>query len=77
MLLYLLEVKLEIWMELLVKLHLFVVLDLFDHVLLLLVGKIFLRCTLNTNGMVDLVVLLLDKEAFFDILYTDMLLELG
>lgn len=32
---------------------------------------------INTNGMVDLVVLLLDKEAFFDILYPDMLLELG
>ena len=69
MLLYLLEVKLEIWMELLVKLHLFVVLDPFEN--------IFLWCTLNTNGMVDLVVLLLDKEAFFYILYTDMLLELG
>ena len=49
---------------------LFVVLDAFDHVLLLLMGKIILRCTLNTNGMANLVVLLLDKEAFFDILYT-------
>ena len=57
-------------MELLVKLHFFVVLDPFDHVLLLLMGKIILRCTLNTNGMANLVVLLLDKEAFFDILYT-------
>ena len=70
LLLYLLEVKLEIWMELLVKLHFFVVLDPFDHVLLLLMGKIILRCTLNTNGMANLVVLLPDKEAFFDILYT-------
>ena len=40
---------------------LFVVLDPFDHVLLLLMGKIILRCTLNTYGMVNLVVLLLDK----------------
>ena len=49
---------------------LFVVLDPFDHVLLLLMGKIILRCTLNTNGMANLVVLLLYKEAFFDFLYT-------